>query len=156
VQLSVLMLVRSIRLANFEMHTESLSNLVPWFFALNHQNYARWASVHLRDMCMLTESHPGVAQEIKAGRFTVNKCSRPFSSISHDQAHEQLNARVKGLGGAISLTENLNALLRWMVEGPEVSRVLVNLSSPVAALVALTVTVIMIKQELNNLHLLHM
>ena len=39
-----------------------------------------------------------------------------------DQAHEQNNAIVKGDGGAIGLTEDPSALRRWMVSGPEVSR----------------------------------
>jgi len=33
------------------------------------------------------------------------------------------HARVKGIGGAVGLTENGNALRRWMVAGPEVARV---------------------------------
>ena len=33
-------------------------------------------------------------------------------------AHEQVNAGVKGEGGAVCLTENPAALRRWMVAGP--------------------------------------
>ena len=39
-----------------------------------------------------------------------------------DQTHKQANANVKGDGGAVSLTDNPNALQRWMVAGPEISR----------------------------------
>ena len=39
-----------------------------------------------------------------------------------DQAHEQSNAVVKGDGGAIGLTEDSAALRRWMIAGPEISR----------------------------------
>jgi len=39
-----------------------------------------------------------------------------------DQAHEQNNRIVKTAGGFIGLTENPNALKRWMVSGPEVAR----------------------------------
>ena len=41
-----------------------------------------------------------------------------------DQAHKQNNALVKGDGGAVGLTENPKALLRWMVAGPETARVI--------------------------------
>ncbi|KAK6175971.1 hypothetical protein SNE40_014343 [Patella caerulea] len=41
-----------------------------------------------------------------------------------DQAHEQNNAVIKGDGGAMGLTEDPSALWRWMVAGPEVSRLL--------------------------------
>jgi len=39
-----------------------------------------------------------------------------------DQAHEQANANVKGDGGAVGLTDNPNALQRWMIAGPVMSR----------------------------------
>ena len=39
-----------------------------------------------------------------------------------DQTHKQINALVKGNGGAVGLTENPGALRRWMVEGPEIAR----------------------------------
>ena len=38
--------------------------------------------------------------------------------------HEQVNAQVKGEGGAIGLTENPAALRRWMIAGPEVARII--------------------------------
>ena len=41
-----------------------------------------------------------------------------------NQAHEQQNAVIKGDGGAIGLTEDPVALRRWMVAGPEVSRLI--------------------------------
>ena len=39
-----------------------------------------------------------------------------------DQCHEQMNEVIKGSGGAVGLTENPQALERWMVAGPEISR----------------------------------
>lgn len=116
------MFVHSLRESNFESYVRSIAHILPWFFALNHHHYARWLSVHLRDMKMLETLHPDVAKEFYSGKFTVNKTKRPCSAISLDQAHEQLNALVKGVGGAVGLTENPQALLRWMVAGPEISR----------------------------------
>ena len=72
--------------------------IFPWFFALNHTNYARWTPIHLRDMVSLAEKHPAVHQEFMSGKFTVNKTGRNFSNIAVDQAHEQSNACVKGDG----------------------------------------------------------
>ena len=40
-----------------------------------------------------------------------------------DQAHEWLNAVIKGDGGAVRLTENPSA---WMLVGPEVSCLVAN------------------------------
>ena len=41
-----------------------------------------------------------------------------------DQIHEMNNKQVKGDGGCIGLTEDSHALLRWMISGPEISRLL--------------------------------
>ncbi len=59
-----------------------------------------------------------------SGKFTVKKTKRAFSAIAIDHAHEQNNAYVKGDGGAVGLTEDPDALRRWMLSGPEVARVI--------------------------------
>lgn len=123
-QLCVLQLVNSVLSADFKKYIESLTMLMPWFFALDHINYAHWLAVHIRDLSMLESSHHAVFQEFMAGSFTVQKSHRVFSSIALDQAHEQCNALVKGEGGAIGLTSNLNALKRWMIAGPEISSII--------------------------------
>jgi hypothetical protein len=54
-----LIFVRAHREQDFALYVEPLKALVPWFFALDHQNYARWISVYIRDM----ESLPTSIQE---------------------------------------------------------------------------------------------
>ena len=76
--------------------------------------------MHLRDMLSLKEQHPQIYEQFACGKFTISKSDKKFSSISVDQAHEQLNALIKGTGGAIGLTENEGALCRWITAGPEV------------------------------------
>ena len=121
-EMLVLVYVRSLRQASFVMYLAALTELVPWFHALDHTAYARWIPVHLRDMAVLPMKHPGVAREFGAGNFTERKTKNVFSSIPIDQAHEQNNALIKGDGGAVGLTDNPSALLRWMIAGPEVAR----------------------------------
>ena len=121
-ELAVLIFVRSLRERNFQLYIDSLTVLVPWFFALNHTNYARWLPVHIRDMMTLAQIHPAVAREFEAGKFVVRKTCHSFSSLPIDQAHEQNNKRVNGDGGAVGLTQSTSQLLRWMVAGPEVAR----------------------------------
>jgi len=121
-ELGLLMFVCAVRQSDFDLYIEALTYILPWFFALNHQNYARWVSVHLRDMTTLGTVHPDIHREFQGGKFTVNKSNRPFSAIALDQAHEQLNALVKGVGGAVGLTEKPDALLRWMAAGPQMAR----------------------------------
>ena len=54
----------------------------------------------------------------------VQKTQHFFSLIALDHNNEQENDIIKGDGGAVGLTENLTALKRWMVAGPEIAGVL--------------------------------
>ena len=123
-EICCLQLVRAFREADFSLYIHALTNIVPWMFALDQTNYARWLSVHIRNMCELPVQHPDVFQRFCNGSFVVHKTERVFSSIALDQAHEQVNSEVKGEGGAVGLTENPAALRRWMVGGPEVARMI--------------------------------
>ena len=122
-QLLVLRYIRSIREGNFQLYVESLTQIMPWMFALDHTHYSRWLSVHIRDMMTLADRHPAVLAEFMSGHFVVHKTSNQFSAMALDQCHEQNNAMVKGSGGAIGLTGNPGALRRWMVAGPEIARI---------------------------------
>jgi len=53
----------------------------------------------------------------------LETCNHKFSALSLDQAHEQNNAIVKGADGAIGLLTDTSALRRWLISGPEVSRI---------------------------------
>ena len=123
-EICVLVYVHSLRQASFTMYLDALTELTPWFFALDHTNYARWIPVHLKDMAELSTKHPEIAKRFDDGHFTIQKTNRVFSAIPIDQAHEQNNGYIKGDGGAVGLTDNPNALRRWMIAGPEVARII--------------------------------
>lgn len=73
-------------------------------------------------MLDLPKRHPSDHTEFSKGSFVVSNTKKVFSSIPLDHAQEQVNALVKGEGGAVGLTESPAALRRWMVAGPELSR----------------------------------
>ena len=91
-----LLFVRAIREGNFPLYVESIRALLPWFFAFDHVHYARWMSVHLRDMASLEANLPDVHSEFMNGHFVAHKSKRAFSGLATDQVHEQNNAKVKG------------------------------------------------------------
>ena len=97
-----------------------------YVFALNHYNYARWLSVHVDDLMKLQIVCHEIYEEFCTGNFVVRKTTNPFSAIALDQAHEQNNATIKGVGGAVGLLspDMDSALRRWEVAGPEVCRLL--------------------------------
>ena len=123
-ELLMLVFVRSLREGTFRLYIDSLTKLLPWFFALDHTHYSRWLPIHVRDMASLKMKHPDIAIEFEKGNFAVCKTHRKFSAMSIDQAHEQNNALVKGGGGAVGLTQNPAALRKWMCGGPEIARLI--------------------------------
>ncbi len=58
---------------DFDLYREALSELIPYFFANNNTNYARWLPIHLRDMMSLDNQHPEVAREFHKENFVVHK-----------------------------------------------------------------------------------
>ena len=63
------------------MYLDALTELTPWFHALDHTNYARWIPVHLRDMAELPTKHLEVAKNFTAGNFRSAGCSVSFRLI---------------------------------------------------------------------------
>jgi len=74
-----LIFIRSYHEEKFHLYVESLKTLVPWFFALDHHNYARWLPIHIRDM----ESLPApILKEFEEhGHWVVNKTTNRFSTM---------------------------------------------------------------------------
>ncbi|KAG0719806.1 hypothetical protein GWK47_007093 [Chionoecetes opilio] len=64
-----LIFVRAHREQDFPLYVETLKALVPWFFALDHQNYARWLPVHIRDMESLPQQFNTNRSQRQLGRF---------------------------------------------------------------------------------------
>ena len=116
--------LRAQREQNYKEYVASLIDIVPWMFVLDHFHYSRWLAVHVTDLLELEKNSTDTHQEFLKGNFVTQKTSNKFSSMAHDQVHEQLNAMVKGDGGVIGITENDETLRRWMVAGPEIARLL--------------------------------
>ena len=86
--------VRAHREKNLDLYIQTLKEMAPLWFALDHPNYARWVPVHIADMENLSDSQKS---DLHKG-WTFSRSSRPFSAMPLDQAYEQNNAIVKGRG----------------------------------------------------------
>ena len=119
-QLLYFSFVFSFRERDFEAYKTAIANILPYLFANDSVHYSRWLTVHLNDMLCLQDTNKDIHSEFLQGNFVLHETDRQFSSLALDQAHEHNNALVKTDGGAIGITENPSALLRWMTSGPEV------------------------------------
>ena len=91
-------------------------------FALDHVHYARWLPVFIKTLRELDVRHPEIYNEFMNGKFVTQKSNKPFSSLSDDHIYEQCNRNVKEDGGVVGILTNPTSLVRWMVAGPEISR----------------------------------
>ena len=70
--------------------------MLPYFFAMDRQNYDRYLPVYLADMQQLELTHPDVYNEFAAGNHSISHSGQPFSQVSTDMALEQsINADSK-------------------------------------------------------------
>ena len=94
---------------------------MPWMFALDHINYARWLSVYVQHS---TADISSVYEKFNLVAFAVRNSTHAFSAIAVDHAHEQENASINGDGSTAGLTENPCALRSWMIGGPDIARMI--------------------------------
>ncbi len=55
--------VRSVRNGDWPLHVLSTQRMLPWLFAYNRPNYARYLKYYWAEMQCLEEKHPAIYQE---------------------------------------------------------------------------------------------
>ena len=89
--------------------------MLPYFFAYDRTNYARYATLYLAKIQALTYTAPEVYQSFLKGDFVVARSQGRFSQVSVDLALEQtLNKDTKTSGGIIGFSQQLGTVHRWM------------------------------------------
>ena len=114
--------IRSLREGQFPLYVQVCDELCAWFRVMDHTNYARWLSVHVRDMYQLSETHTDIHAKFLKGNFVVQKSPHKCSLIGKDQSHEQSNKSLQSHGGAVVLYEIPETLTLFMLAGPYCSR----------------------------------
>ena len=85
--------IRAERVGNWDLHLASVVEMIPYMFAYDHTNYARWMSVYLCDMRLLPSIAPSVQMESEAGSHSVNLSANSFNMVWTDMALEQSENR---------------------------------------------------------------
>ena len=122
----LLTFVRSIRICDFQMFIPSLENIVPWMFSLDHVHYSRWMPIFIQNLNDLKLWHNDIYEQFLNGDFTMVKSLKKFSAIAEDQVHEQNNKLIQAEGGAIGILDSKDALIKWMIAGPELADIIYN------------------------------
>ena len=100
----LLCFVRATREGDWKLHLTCIQNVIPWFHAYDHYNYARYASLYWCQMKHFPESHPEAHTKMLQGEFAVWRSCRGFTRTAVDQTLEQtLNKETKSKGSIIGL-----------------------------------------------------
>lgn len=78
--------IKADRECNFQLHVESVRKMLPYFFSMNHHNYARGITMYLQDMLQIPED---VKTDFENGMLSVKRSSGTFNSVACDLALEQ-------------------------------------------------------------------
>ena len=75
----VLGLLRSSREGNWNLHLNAIRSMIPWCFAYDKVNYARYLTAYYAEMTNLQETNPDVYEAFEAGQFSVQlSCFNPL------------------------------------------------------------------------------
>ena len=81
----VLGLLRASREGNWMLHLNAIQTMIPWCFAYDKVNYARYLSPYFAQMTNLQEKNPCVYGAFQMGQFSVQMSSNnPLGRIPVD------------------------------------------------------------------------
>lgn len=117
----LLRFIRATREGDWNLHLACIKDMLPWMFAYDRTNYARYLPVYLCEMLALERNHPSVHQAVTSGDFVVQRSSwNGFGQVAVDQTIEQtINCDTKSKGGIIGFSLNKAAVQRWVLTSHE-------------------------------------
>ena len=96
-----LCIIYATRSGDWELYVESIRSILPWVFAYDRQNYARYLTLHFMDLLNLEENYPSVHCEFIKDSFAVQMSSdNPFGKMEANKVIEtRMNRDTMTLGG---------------------------------------------------------
>lgn len=113
----MLNLIYASRTGDWELYLSCVEEVIPWAFAYDRQNYARYLIPFLNDMRGLSDTIPEVYSAFKKGHFSVQMGDKnPFGRNEADKTIENtINRDCKTGGSYIGFSTNFAATQRWVL-----------------------------------------
>lgn len=104
-------------MGNWDLHINGIRTLIPWCFAYDKVNYARYLSAYFAQMTNLPETNPDVHRAFQQGQFSVQRPSNnPFGRIPVDQTIEvTVNKDTQTPGGTSGFSLKAGAIKRYYI-----------------------------------------
>jgi hypothetical protein len=125
----LLNLLRGSREGNWTLHLIAIRSMIPWCFAYDKMNYARYLTAYYAQMSLLEETNPEVYNHFKNGQFSVQRSnSNTFGRIPVDQTIEvTVNKDTQTQGGTSRFSLKPGAVKRYYITAEYRSAFLHNL-----------------------------
>ena len=92
--------IKAERTGNWDLHLQSVRDMLPYFAAAGHSLYAKSAYVYITSMQNLEDTHPEVFHQFKACHHVFRRSDRYWAGLSTDLVIEHVLMRsVKSPGG---------------------------------------------------------
>ena len=113
----MLNLIYASRTGSWELYLSCIEEVIPWAFAYDRQNYARYLIPFLDDMRHLSVRMPEVYTAFNKGQFSVQMGARnSFGRNEADKTIENtINRDCKTGGGYTGFSANFAATQRWVL-----------------------------------------
>ena len=88
------------RTGNWQLHLQSVKEMLPYFAAAGHNLYVRSAYMYLQMMGKLEHEHPDIYRLFNDGYHVIRRSDRYWAGLSSDLIIEQvLMKSIKSTGG---------------------------------------------------------
>ena len=76
--------LRALRMGDFQLYLGTLQEMLPYFAACGHNNYAKSAHVYIQDMIELEKINPDMFRQLNSGLFVIRRSDRLWAGLPSD------------------------------------------------------------------------
>ena len=117
--------IRAQHTGNWELHLQSLSNMLPYLAASGHNHYTKCVWIYLQQMSKLEDEHPAVYRHFIKGLHAVRRSDRLWAGLPTDLVIEQALMRTPKTTGGLTRGRGLTEQQRltWVMAMPACAEV---------------------------------
>jgi len=94
--------IRAERTGNWELHLQTLSEMLPFLAASGHNNYTKSVWIYLQQISHLQEDHPEVYEHFRKGLHVIRRSDHYWAGLSSDLVIEQVLMRSMKTSGGLT------------------------------------------------------
>ena len=112
--------IKAERLGNWDLHLQSLYEMLPFFAASGHRFHLKRIHIYLQKMANLPEQHPEIHRHSKEGLHVICRSDRCWYGLSPDLVIEQCLMRSLKTAGGLTRGRECSETQRllWVLSMP--------------------------------------